>query len=470
MYDQLSLKLLQMYGSDKKILLIESLEEFRRYPHHKKKLVFFIAAMRNFYEQYKDQYNIEYIKTNDSIAKVLIDYSNVCVVEPNEWGHLQHFTEMRYKILPDIRFLCPLDEFKDFAQGKKRLLMENFYHLMRRKTGFLMRDDKPVGGKWNFDHDNRLPAPEGLKMPKMLEFPRNKFIEDVIQEVEENFHTNFGDIHPFWLATNNSDAWRAVEHFIKTGLENFGTYQDAMQTDQAFLFHSGISAYLNIGLLDPHEVCEAVIKSNARIESIEAFIRQIIGWREFVRGVYWLYMPDYINSNYLNHKNHLPDFYWTAQTDMNCLRECIKTTKEMAYSHHIQRLMVTGNFANLIKVNPMELHNWYLAVYADAHPWVEIPNTIGMALYADGGIVGTKPYVSGQNYIKRMSNFCNGCKYEKQCPFQYLYWNFIISHYEQLKTNPRMQIPIKNVDRMSEEKKREIIEISEKFIRSILTK
>lgn len=471
MHDQISEKLLQFYGAERKILLIESIHDLGRHRHHKKKLVFLLSAMRHFYLKYKDKYNIEYIKTDKSIYDILETYTNLYAIEPGEWFYSEIFHKLNIQILPDVRFMCSSEDFKSFAKGKKKLLMEHFYRFMRKKTGFLMNGEKPMGGEWNFDQYNRKPWPKNMPTPPNPSHYEDSIIIQAIEDVNKYFHSNFGDIHPFWLEVTSEKAEAALDLFLKSRLENFGLYQDAMLSGGDFLFHSGISAYLNIGLLDPYEVCKKAASANKCIQSTEAFIRQILGWREFVRGVYWLHMPEYAHSNYFDHHNPLPSFYWTGDTDMHCVKECVKMTQKMSYSHHIQRLMITGNFANLAKINPQEVSQWYLYVYADAYDWVEKPNTIGMAMYADGGIIGTKPYIAGPNYINKMSNFCKNCAYDPQiksgsrtCPFRFLYWNFLLENKEKLKNNPRMQIALKNLNKINIE---EIKKQSDEFLKKL---
>ena len=530
----------------------------------------------------------------------------------------------KVKIFEDPDFISTIDEFKSLNPK----IMESFYRKMRTKTGFLMENGKPIDGKWNFDALNRGSLPKIINFPVGIFFEPDEITRESIAFVRDKFANNFGDIEPFNLAINRQQALQSLEYFVQNCLINFGNYQDAMKCGENLLFHSGLSQYMNIGLLSPFEVCKRAekayfsfppIKENGifnkenlgevdqkdcsettkacgetkktphtqvldissprytlgrrdqasdfiqiqtqyektrsivdeqnsknihlrfsvlsfkdpvlrvsnlfslplhsqlislecfystfitliyfrvclmevedlvavasfltsnlslivcknnliTIENVEGFIRQIIGWREFIRGVYWTHMPEYGELNHLNASEPLPDFYWTGETDMRCLRECILQTKTNAYSHHIQRLMVTGNFANLIGVNPAEIHEWYLKVYADAHEWVEMPNTLGMALYADGGIVGTKPYICSANYINKMSDFCKGCKYnhkdkttENACPFNYLYWNFMIKH--DFSKNPRMFTSYLGLSKMSEEENERLVTIVERIMK-----
>jgi deoxyribodipyrimidine photolyase-related protein len=356
--------------------------------------------------------------------------------------------------------------------------MEFFYREMRRETGLLMAGDDPAGGQWNFDHDNRKSAARDLLMPQPLRFAPDAITQDVLELVASHFPNNFGVLAPFWFACTRKDAEAAFTHFVKTALPQFGDYQDAMLAGEKFLYHAVVSLYLNCGLLDPLALCRAAEAEyragRAPLNAVEGFIRQIIGWREYVRGIYWREGPDYVHRNALGAVRPLPWFYWSAETDMACIRSCVEQTRDEAYAHHIQRLMVTGNFALLAGVDPHALHIWYLAVYADAYEWVEAPNTIGMSQFADGGLLASKPYVSSGAYIDRMSDYCGGCRYkvklkagEDACPFNYLYWDFIARHRALVEKNPRMAQMVRNYDRFADERKAEIAEDSTRFLASL---
>ena len=353
--------------------------------------------------------------------------------------------------------------------------MEYFYREMRKKTGLLMDGDKPVGGKWNFDSENRKPAADDLFIPEPLSFEPDEVTRTVLNLVEDRFSSHFGNLAPFWFAVTREDAEAARDHFISEALPHFGDYQDAMLQGQRFLYHSVLSHYINCGLLDPVDVCqraaEAYANGNAPLNAVEGFIRQIIGWREFVRGIYWLKMPSYAKENFFQAERKLPSFYWTGETDMLCLAEAIKQTKEEAYAHHIQRLMVTGNFAMLIGVAPEEIHEWYLAVYADAFEWVELPNVIGMSQFADGGVLGSKPYASSGSYINKMSNYCGECKFDVKkktgdgaCPFNALYWDFLARNEDKLGQNARLRNPYSTWRRMSDNKRQDYLDSAAAFL------
>jgi deoxyribodipyrimidine photolyase-related protein len=333
-------------------------------------------------------------------------------------------------------------EFAAWAAGRKSLRMEFFYREMRRKTGLLMDGEEPEGGRWNFDAENRKPAKADLFIPKPLRFAPDATTQDVLDLVGKRFDTHFGDLEPFWFGVTRADAEKQLRHFLRTGLALFGDYQDAMLLSEPFLYHSILSLYINAGLLDPLDVCRRVEKEyragRVPLNAAEGFIRQIIGWREYVRGIYWLKMPEYVEQNFLNATRPIPDFYWTGETDMACLKAAIGQTKTEAYAHHIQRLMVTG-------IEPKQVHEWYLAVYADAYEWVELPNTLGMSQFADGGLLGSKPYAASGNYINRMSDYCGSCRYDVKkrtgagaCPFNALYWDFLDRNSGKLAGNPRM--------------------------------
>ncbi len=451
-------------------------------PHHPKKIALILSAMRHFAESLRDDgWNIAYTKLDDAdnagsiVAELLRraeeeSASAVIATQPGEWCLLQELQDcpLDMTILPDDRFICSQTEFADWAEGRKSLRMEYFYRQMRRKADLLMDGDKPLGGTWNFDHDNRKPAGDDLFRAAPMQFTPDAVTKEVLALVEAEFADNFGDLHPFHYAVTRTQALRALDHFVKYQLPEFGTYQDARLENDRFLNHSLLSAYINIGLLDPTEVSQRVADAYAAgdvpINSAEGFIRQIIGWREYVRGIYFMEGPDYPRRNALNHQRGLPWLYWGGQTQMNCMAHAVRQTQQEAYAHHIQRLMVTGNFALLAGVNPTELHEWYLAVYIDAFEWVEAANTVGMSQFADGGLLGSKPYVSSGNYIDKMSDYCGGCTYDvKQktgqgaCPFNLLYWGFLDRHRERFEKNPRMAQMYRTWDRMDEEKRDTIL-------------
>ena len=475
------------------ILMVEVAEETSYVRHHKKKIAFLFSAMRHFAEELRTTgWLVDYVTLDaqentgnftGELARAIERHKadGVLVTEPGEYRVKEMIAGWQAKlgvpvsILPDHRFICSHNEFQDWARGRKQLRMEYFYREMRRKTGLLMEGDKPAGGKWNYDADNRKPAKADFFMPSPHRVSPNNTTQEVLALIGNHFPEHFGDLEPFWFGVTRADAMAALDHFIEVALPKFGDYQDAMLEGERFLYHSVLSLYLNAGLLDPLLVCQRVETAfkdgHVPLNAAEGFIRQIIGWREYVRGIYWLKMPSYVNENFFGNTRPLPKFYWTGETDMACLRAAITQTKEEAYAHHIQRLMVTGNFALLAGIDPREVHEWYLAVYADAYEWVELPNTLGMSQFADGGLLGSKPYASSGNYINKMSDHCKNCRYdvkqktgENACPFNPLYWDFLVRNAEKLKGNPRMAQMYRTWDRMSEEKQAEYLESATKVL------
>ena len=476
------------------VLMAEVAGEASYVRHHKKKIAFLFSAMRHFAEELRAVgWQVDYVRLDDadnngSLAGEVLRAAErhgvtyVRVTEPGEWRVLQDLqaldTALDIEILPDDRFIASPAEFESWAEGRKALRMEYFYREMRRKTGLLMDGSEPAGGQWNFDHDTRKAAARDLLMPQPLRFASDAITREVLDLVNARFADHFGTLEPFWFATTRADAEAAFAHFLKTALPHFGDYQDAMLAGEKFLYHAVVSLYLNCGLLNPLEMCRAVEAEyragRAPLNAAEGFIRQIIGWREYVRGIYWREGPGYVRRNALGATRPLPGFYWSADTKMACVKACVEQTRDEAYAHHIQRLMVTGNFALLAGVDPHELHEWYLAVYADAYEWVEAPNTVGMSQFADGGLLASKPYVASGAYIDRMSDYCRGCAYDvkakagpKACPFNYLYWDFIARHHGRLKGNPRMAQMVRTYDRFSEERKAEIASDAAAFLSSL---
>jgi deoxyribodipyrimidine photolyase-related protein len=342
--------------------------------------------------------------------------------------------------------------------------MEYFYRDMRKQYDILMTGDQPVGGQWNFDKDNRSPPKKALDIPGPYKVDTDKVTLECMQMVSDYFPDHFGDILPFFFATTREGALAVLDHFINNRLANFGTYQDAMLENEPWMYHSHISFYLNCGLLLPLECIEAAEEAlhqdKAPLNAVEGFIRQILGWREFIRGIYWLKMPAYETENFLKASKPLPNFFWSSDTPMNCMKQVILETKENAYAHHIQRLMVIGNFALLAGLEPKAVNEWFWIVYADAYQWVELPNVSGMALFADGGVLGSKPYAASGAYINKMSNYCQNCQYnikektgEQACPFNYLYWDFLERNRQILSSNPRLGFMYRLLDNMSDDNK-----------------
>ncbi|WP_108501541.1 cryptochrome/photolyase family protein [Paracoccus indicus] len=471
------------------IVMAEVMAETTYVRHHPKKIALILTAMRKFAERLRQAgWQVAYTTLDDpensqSIPGELLrraaehDAQDIIATEPGEWRLIQALSDMPLPVrqLPDDRFLATHAEFGDWARDRKELRMEWFYRLMRRKTGLLMEGDEPAGGKWNYDHDNRKPAAPDLFRPQPPRFAPDAVTQQVLDLVGDRFAENFGNLLPFDYATDRKGALQVLDHFINHSLDLFGPYQDAMLTDDPFLHHSILSPYINCGLLSPAEVCQAAADAwqagKVRLNSAEGFIRQILGWREFMRGIYFLEGPDYTSRNALDHHRNLPGLYWGAETQMNCLSHAVGQTRDHAYAHHIQRLMITGNFALLAGIDPAQVHEWYLEVYIDAYEWVEAPNTIGMSQFADGGVVGSKPYVSSGNYINKMSDYCKTCAYsvtaktgDKACPFNLLYWDFLIRHRDRLQDNPRIGRAYATWDRMEKDRRDTVLQDAAAFL------
>ncbi len=466
--------------------MAEVAEEAGYVPHHKKKLAFVFSAMRHFADELRQAgWRVRYVKLDDpantgSLAleaeRALRDLNleTIVMTEPGEYRLKTALTGWAdaggydLEMHEDDRFIASHDAFRTWASTRKQLRMEYFYRDMRRKTGLLMTGGEPEGGKWNFDADNRKPLKGDLFLPRPLRTDPDDITTEVLDLVEARFPENFGTLRPFWFAVTRSGALEALEHFVCEALPGFGDYQDAMLDGERFLYHSVLAQYLNIGLLGPLEICHRVEKAyhdgHAPLNAVEGYIRQVIGWREYVRGIYWLKMPGYTRENFFGATRPLPAFYWTGETDMACMAAAIGQTRDEAYAHHIQRLMVTGNFAMLAGIDPHEVHEWYLAVYADAYEWVEAPNVIGMSQFADGGLLGSKPYAASGNYINKMSDHCSACRHDvKQktgpgaCPFNPLYWDFLVRNEDKLRSNPRLGQVYRTWDKMAAEKKSEYL-------------
>ena len=497
--DQLTPTLSSLAAGDPardRVLMAELHDEATYVRHHKKKIAFLFAAMRHFAEELRaDGWTVDYVSLDapdnqgSFTAQVVqavaqLRPERIVVTEPGEWRVAQMFAGWQDRfgvpvdVLGDDRFLSSPTEFRGWAEGRKALRMEYFYRDMRRKTGLLMEGDQPAGGQWNFDSENRKPADADLFMPQPLAHEPDAITQEVLALVAARFDNHFGDLMPFWYAVTRADAQAAFAAFVKKALPRFGDYQDAMLAGEPFLYHAVIAQYLNCGLLDPLQVCRQVEAAwragKVPLNAAEGFIRQIIGWREYMRGIYWLKMPGYETSNFFGHTRELPAFYWTAETEMACVKAAVTQTKEQAYAHHIQRLMVTGNFAMLAGIDPQELHEWYLSVYADAYEWVELPNTVGMSQFADGGLLASKPYAASGAYINRMSNYCGSCRYAvKQrtgpdaCPFNALYWDFIARHRGKIGGNPRMAQMVRTYDKFAPDEQQRIADSAAAFLATL---
>ena len=463
------------------VLMAEVSAEVTYVKHHKRKIAFLFAAMRHFAEELRCAgTNVIYRRLDDQnnggsleseLKQVIASrkISKLVVTMPGEYRLMetmrswQSTLDVAVELREDDRFLCSLDKFNKWADGRRQLRMDFFYRDMRRDHNVLMDGGEPVGGKWNFDSDNREPPVAGMVIPPPLQFVPDRITNDVLALVSERCADHFGDLDDFGFAVTREQALAVLDHFVDQRLNNFGKYQDAMVLDEPWVYHSHIGFYLNAGLLLPAEVISAAETAyhggHAPLNSVEGFIRQILGWREFVRGIYWLKMPDYADLNFFEAKRDLPEFYWSGETKMLCLAQAVDATKKYAYAHHIQRLMVLGNFALLAGLSPEQVNEWFLIVYADAYEWVELPNVSGMVLFADGGYLASKPYAAGGAYINRMSNYCKHCHYKVSqkngvtaCPFNYLYWDFLIRNRSKLKDNARLGMMYRSLDRMDASK------------------
>lgn len=444
----------------------------------KARIAMFLAAMRHFRDALRERgLRVHYRQLDEHDARTLelaleadlaaLRPQRVVAVRPGEWRLAQSLPDVvrragcAWSERPDLHFHCDPLDFADWAKGRRELRMEHFYRWIRRREGVLMDGDQPRGGRWNFDADNRksfgragpgpLPSPPG--------FPPDATTREVIALVDSRFADHPGSLERFDWPMTPRQARSALDDFIAHRLPHFGRYQDATWAGEPFLYHSLLSAAMNLKLLSPRTVIQAAVEAldagTAPIEAVEGFVRQVIGWREFVRGVYWLRMPAFAQDNALAAGEPLPRMYWTGRTHMACMRDALAQTLELGYAHHIQRLMVTGNFALLLGVRPAAIHAWYLAVYVDAVEWVELPNVLGMSQFADGGRMVSKPYAAGGRYIQRMSNYCAGCRYDPgeatgdtACPFTTLYWDFLARHQPRFRDHPRAAMQWRSLERV----------------------
>ena len=490
--DQLDLASSALSDFDPKcdtIWMAEVDEESTHIPSSKQRSTVFISAMRHFASELRDKnWPLIYTKLDapdntgslsGELEKAIaqLQPNGLVMTAPGDWRVLQSLravarqNNLELDIRDDTHFFSTVREFALHAAGRKQLRLEFFYREMRQKTGILMEGKQPIGGQWNFDADNR--GSFGKQGPGLLPAP-TRFNPDVITQevidlVRHRFADHPGSVDSFGWPVTRAQAQVALHEFITQRLPSFGLYQDAMWEGEVWLYHSHLSCALNLKLLNPREVVAAAVdayeKGHAPLEAVEGFVRQILGWREYVRGIYWTHMPEYITRNSTQATAPLPSFYWTGKTDMACMRDAIHQTLTHGYAHHIQRLMVTGLYALLLGVRPTEVHAWYLGVYVDAVEWVELPNTLGMSQFADGGLMASKPYIASGKYIDRMSNHCKGCRFnpaestgETACPFTTLYWDYLIQHADALSQNPRMLMQLKNMNRLTEDQRQAITE------------
>lgn len=472
---------------DNPVVMIEASQEASYVPQHKMRLVLFFAAMRHFRDALRKRgHTVCYsaLDDEDSLDEIGAELSRriahfkpqqVVCLEPGDYRVKQMIesacarAETGFRLVTDSHFLSSVEAFRDHMVGRKALVMEYFYRDLRRRTGILMDGNAPVGGQWNYDGDNRKPfarsGPPEIRAPRR--FHPDPLTREVIALVEKRFAGSPGTLEQFDYPVTHEQARDALDDFIENRLHNFGSYQDAMATGHPYLFHSRISSSLNLHLLDPREAINAALAryetGEAELNSVEGFVRQILGWREFVRGVYWAHMPDYAGQNALGADLDMPAFMWTGETDMACVRDSVAQLIDHAYAHHIQRLMVLGLFSLLLGARPFDVHRWHMSMYIDAIDWVSLPNVLGMSQYGDGGLVGTKPYAASGNYINKMSDYCAGCRFkpgtatgDDACPITTLYWNFLSRNRSKLETNRRMGFQFKNLDRKDDTERRAI--------------
>lgn len=494
--DQLSKNNLALKSciKDKKntpIIFIESWQLASLQHYHCQKLIFIWSAMRHFAEELKnDGWSVTYTISNN-FCESLVHWIKVNRIKElrlmspsdrrirpfdsdlnlptnNNKSFFSFLAEddinCHVNIFSNSNFLWKTQEFQEWAKKRKKLLLEDFYRESRKKFNILLSEDnKPIGGKWNLDKENRQPPKKNLETPPTLFFQPDTITLEVIEKVKNIKDKTYGNSEPFRWAVTRQQALEVLNHFIQYRLKQFGTYQDAMVTGEEFMWHSLISPYINVGLLQPLEVIKAVENAYHQgdypLNSVEGFIRQILGWREYMYGLYNYVDNDYFSSNWFDHQNPIPDFFWDSkQADMNCLHQVLKQTENTGYAHHIQRLMILSNYGLVAGISPQELQKWFHTAFIDAYDWVMQTNVLGMGQFADGGILASKPYASCANYINKMSDYCKGCRYnpkekltENACPFNYLYWDFLARHEEKLRTQGRMNLVLKHLEKMSAE-------------------
>ena len=487
----------QSVDSEVLYVLMEIRSETDYVKHHIQKVVAFFQAMRLFAEILRNEgHAVHYISLDDpenkqafteNIKQLCAKHAIACVEYqlPDEYrvdqelGMLSDIIKLPVNVVDTEHFYTKRSEFSEFFAGKKQFLLESFYRHMRKKHDVLMLADKPEGDKWNFDSENRKKIPANHSVITPLLFHRD--VSTLVEMIHKHGVQTIGEVDEkqfLWPVTRN-ESMELLDFFVAYCLPLFGTFQDAMTPDAWSVYHSRLSFALNVKLISPHEVIEKVIQDYREnkavaINQVEGFVRQILGWREYMRGMYWMQMPDYASLNYFGHENKLPNWYWTGETKMKCLSHSIQQSLQFSYAHHIQRLMVTGNFALLAGIHPDEVDQWYLGMYIDAIEWVEITNTRGMSQFADGGIVGTKPYVSSANYIDKMGTYCTKCHYnskekvgEKACPFNSLYWNFYAKNESLLRSNPRIGMAYVTLDKMQPEAKAALLQQAEKYLSNL---
>ena len=474
--DQLNLKQAALQGCDDasevSIIFIESHSHIKKRPYHKQKLVLIWSAMRHFAEELRQQgYSVTYTIAEDFQTPLQQwvtenQISELRVMAPNDKPFLATIKDLKLccdiTLVPNNQFLWTPEEFNHWAKNRKRLLMEDFYREGRRRFNILMEDGKPIGGKWNLDKENRKPPKGKLNTPQAKWFEPDEITREVIQKVNSLEIPTYGEIKEFPWGVTRSQALEVLNYFIEIRLPEFGPYQDAMVTGEETMWHAMLSPYINIGLLQPLEIIQAAEQAyhdkQLALNSVEGFIRQVLGWREYMHGIYYYVDAEYSQQNWFDHQKSLPEFFWTGETKMNCLHQILTQVMNTGYAHHIQRLMVLNNFGLIAGISPQELENWFHSAFIDAYDWVMQTNVIGMGQYADGGLLASKPYAASANYINKMSDYCKSCFYkhsqrigEKACPFNFLYWDFLNRHRDKLKFQGRINFILKNLDKMSPE-------------------
>jgi len=479
-------------------VLMEIRQETDYVTHHIQKVAAFFAAMRAFAARLRELgHRVVYVALDDPHNRQTISGNVTHLVKQNKFTRFEYLMPDEHRLDCELQalaetlqvpcsasdtehFLSERGELEVFFAGKKRYLMESFYRRMRQRFDILMDDGKPSGGKWNYDQKNRQAYDGKVKIPEPLLFDND--VSDIVRTIREKKVATIGSIEPahlIWPVTRDQSL-TLLRRFVDDCLPAFGTYQDAMSAGNWHLFHSRLSFAMNTKLLHPMEVIQAAVEAwekkskKIAIQQVEGFVRQVLGWREYMRGIYWTLMPDLASMNYFDHQTDLPAFYWSGDTSMKCLRAAVGQSLTHAYAHHIQRLMITGNFALLAGVRPDAVDKWYLGIYIDAVQWVELPNTRAMSQFADGGLVATKPYISSAKYIRLMSDYCDGCAYvwgmrhgEMACPFNSLYWDFFERHRRRLQKNPRVGMMYRTWDRMDGKERKQILKQANAYLKKL---